>query len=155
MGTPKGTTPWNAGSGKGWINARGYRVVSVTTNGKRRQVTQHRFLMEQHLGRRLEPWEIVHHKDGNTLNNVLENLEVMTVGQHNIHHHVGSKRPEALRRSGQLFQSMTQEIKRLRRDNADLLAACESALARADFLGEITVAKTLRAAIVKATGGGK
>jgi len=35
MGTPKGTMPWNAGTGKGWISAQGYRMVQVVEAGKR------------------------------------------------------------------------------------------------------------------------
>lgn len=39
MGTPKGTVPWNAGKGKGWVNARGYRECR-DENGK--TVKEHR-----------------------------------------------------------------------------------------------------------------
>lgn len=38
---------------------------------------EHRVLMEQMLGRELMPGEIVHHKDGNKLNNDLSNLELL------------------------------------------------------------------------------
>jgi len=41
-------------------------------------VKEHRYLMEKHIGRKLKPKEIVHHKDGNSLNNSLENLELVT-----------------------------------------------------------------------------
>lgn len=42
----------------------------------------HRHLMEQKLGRRLRRTETVHHIDGNTLNNAIENLQVLTWRQH-------------------------------------------------------------------------
>lgn len=37
---------------------------------------EHRWVMEQHLGRYLEPGEVVHHIDGNPLNNALSNLQL-------------------------------------------------------------------------------
>lgn len=43
--------------------------------GKR--VLTHRWLVEQTLGRPLFPREVVHHKDGNSLNNDLGNLIVL------------------------------------------------------------------------------
>ena len=46
----------------------------------------HRLVIENYLGRKLKSRDIVHHKDGNKLNNRLENLEVMTQSRHvNIH----------------------------------------------------------------------
>ena len=41
-----------------------------------------RILMEEKLGRPLEPNEDVHHIDGNTLNNDIDNLEVIPHGIH-------------------------------------------------------------------------
>jgi len=38
--------------------------------------------MEQHLGRRLETGEAVHHKDEDRANNDLSNLQLMTKGEH-------------------------------------------------------------------------
>jgi hypothetical protein len=43
---------------------------------------EHRALMEKYLGRKLLSAEIVHHKDGNKLNNNIENLEVMSQSEH-------------------------------------------------------------------------
>ena len=45
-------------------------------------IAEHRFIMEQHLGRHLNKDEIVHHIDGDVLNNYIENLEIMTNGEH-------------------------------------------------------------------------
>ena len=41
-----------------------------------------RLVMEAYLGRPLESGEVVHHKDGNTLNDDIENLQVMTRSEH-------------------------------------------------------------------------
>ena len=45
-------------------------------------VQEHRLVMEEYLGRILEPDEVVHHRDGNKQNNTIENLEVLLNGQH-------------------------------------------------------------------------
>lgn len=57
---------------------RQYKMLYI--NGK--QVREHRWIMEQHLGRQLERWEHVHHIDGDHLNNTLENLEVLSNADH-------------------------------------------------------------------------
>ena len=45
---------------------------------KGRRIQFHRWVMEKHLGRRLRPDEIVHHKNGKTHDNRLINLEIVT-----------------------------------------------------------------------------
>lgn len=39
-------------------------------------VLEHRLVMEQHLGRYLDPEEVVHHVDGDPSNNDIENLQL-------------------------------------------------------------------------------
>ena len=63
-----------------------YRLISVTVNGVRKQVFEHRLVMEGHLGRKLLQSEVIHHKDGNGLNNVIDNLELMAQSAHQNEH---------------------------------------------------------------------
>lgn len=58
------------------------RTVIKDNNGKWVTKSYPRILMEQSLGRSLEPYEDVHHIDGNTLNNDLSNLELVSHEEH-------------------------------------------------------------------------
>lgn len=58
-------------------------------------IDEHRLIMGQHIGRKLKSSEAVHHKDGNRRNNIIENLELMTVAEHSqMHMRELWKRPE-------------------------------------------------------------
>lgn len=73
----KGSVPWNKGDSKGWVDA-GYRKVSI--DGE--DIREHRRIVEETFGIKLESNKIIHHKDGNKINNSLDNLEVMTASEH-------------------------------------------------------------------------
>lgn len=45
-------------------------------------VSDHRFLWEQHHGRAIPPGHMVHHRDGDRLNNAIENLQLVTFEEH-------------------------------------------------------------------------
>jgi hypothetical protein len=45
-------------------------------------VRAHRYIMEHHIGRKLNAFEHVHHIDGNRANNDISNLLLLTIGEH-------------------------------------------------------------------------
>lgn len=47
---------------------------------------EHRWVMEQHIGRRLETWEQVHHINHNRFDNRIENLMIVTQEEHALLH---------------------------------------------------------------------
>ena len=154
MPAAKGSVPWNAGTSTGWTDKRGYRWVYVTENGKRRSRREHRVIVEKNIGRRLEPWEVVHHKDGNPSNNEISNLEVIEFGSHTAEHHTGSRKTYEARRSMEAFALMREELKAERALSANLLEALEAALKLIELVMPIDgdVTRKARAAIAKAAG---
>lgn len=55
-----------------------YKAIKI--NGKKKD--EHRYIMEQELGRKLTRDEVVHHEDENPRNNNVDNLKIMTRSEH-------------------------------------------------------------------------
>jgi len=51
-------------------------------NINKKTVSIHNLLMEKKIGRKLLPGECVHHKDFNSRNNNIKNLQLMTISEH-------------------------------------------------------------------------
>lgn len=76
---------WRGGR---YQSEQGYWIIRV--DGKR--IGEHRYIMEQFLGKKLENNEFVHHIDNDKSNNNIENLELLSQVEHNHKHKIFSKR---------------------------------------------------------------
>lgn len=63
---------------------KGY--VVLINYGER--IFEHRAVMEKHLGRKLTDDEVVHHINGDKMDNSIENLVLMTRGEHSTLHNL-------------------------------------------------------------------
>lgn len=92
----KGQTPWNKGltqprESKYRILHQGKYWLVVCPNhpfaDRKGYVREHRLIMEKFLGRILDREELVHHINMDTLDNNIENLMVISRGEHARLHH--------------------------------------------------------------------
>lgn len=72
--------------GGGKPNYAKWHIEDSTGYIRKGNVRQHRYIMEQSLGRKLEKWEHVHHINHNKTDNAIENLIVLEAGEHHRQH---------------------------------------------------------------------
>jgi len=72
---------------KGSVSADGYQVVQLMNNNKKEKYRVHRIIALTWLSN-LRNLEIVNHKDGNKLNNNVNNLEWVTHSENSKHAHM-------------------------------------------------------------------
>lgn len=75
------------------ITHHGYKTIFL--NGKK--VREHRLIAEKSFGIKLKNNQVVHHIDGDKLNNSPDNLEVMTLAEHTSLHHKGISKPKRVK----------------------------------------------------------
>ncbi len=80
---------WNWKGGYKYYKSGSGRITYRRIKIDDKWVAEHRYIMSKHLGRELDKKEIVHHKDGDGLNNEISNLEIMSWGDHNRLHPKG------------------------------------------------------------------
>ena len=94
------------------------------------RVKFHRLVMENKLGRYLQPSELVHHKDGNRANNRTENLQLVSAAEHGELHRNLPPARECLR-CGQLFSISSRTKTKYSRAKYCCIECAEAAKAAA------------------------
>ena len=95
--------------------SRRHPYVKITIidedEGTSKTLKEHRALMEALLGRKLKRNEVVHHINGNKIDNRLENLQLMSAEEHIKLHNM--MRSEEIRKLREENHALREEIKKL------------------------------------------
>ena len=91
----------------------GYKYVSLTKDGKRRNFMLHRLIAATFIPNP-DHKPYINHKDGNKLNNHISNLEWCTSSENNLHaYRTGLKHPNRQSKPMKLTPALVREIRRL------------------------------------------
>lgn len=75
----------NTGNEIGYTMKTGYRGIAIGSRNKKRRITVHRIIWYVYGDTPLSETLVINHKDGNPLNNCIDNLEQITQGENNLH----------------------------------------------------------------------
>lgn len=121
----KGMTKYWDKHRKERVQKNGYVTVCIGN----KKYYKHRLVMEEYLGRKLERNEQVHHKNGNKLDNNIENLELQILGEHQKKHAIenklGSKR-KGIEPTNKTPKNKRLEIKRLKQQGLLIKDICKT-----------------------------
>ena len=87
-----GKRHWNWKGGYKYYHSGNGRTKYRRIKINNKYIAEHRYVMGQSIGRKLKRNEIVHHLNGNGLNNRIENLEIISQIKHNKIHRTGWKK---------------------------------------------------------------
>lgn len=90
------------------VDAMGYPLKKLPN---KKMIREHRWIMEQELGRKLESWEHVHHKNGIKNDNRLENLVVLMATEHHKEHAKDPRVLEALKKAQEFSRKRWLKLK--------------------------------------------
>lgn len=107
-----------------------------------RLIDEHRLIMEEYLGRKLEENEIVHHINEDKKDNRIENLEVMKLSEHSKMHRKGMKLSDETKekikkvKQGQVYKS-SRAVNQIDKISKNIVNTFKSTLDASRFLLKI------------------